>query len=79
VTVSGANDVFNSQGEAAWSNRIPIAARALLEAIAVSSDLLPGYAALSDRIGPAHCHQSFSIALSTLTRGEVREIMPLSR
>lgn len=53
IAVSGANDVLNSQGatQAAWSNRIPAAAWALLEVIAVSSNLLLGYAAFSERMG----------------------------
>jgi hypothetical protein len=53
LATSGANDVLNSQGStrAAWSNRIPIAAWALLESMAIASNLLLGYAALSDRIG----------------------------
>jgi hypothetical protein len=42
---SGMNDVFNSQGytQAAWWNRIPIAAWSLMFLIAVLSNLLLGY------------------------------------
>jgi hypothetical protein len=45
LAVSGMNDVLNSQGytQAAWWNRIPVAAWALLGLIAISSNLLLGY------------------------------------
>jgi len=45
LAVSGMNDVLNSEGytQAAWWNRIPIAAWALMGAIAVSCSLLLGY------------------------------------
>ena len=45
LTVSGMNDVLNSQGytQAAWRNRIPIAAWALMVAIAICCNLLVGY------------------------------------
>ena len=45
LVVSGMNDVLNSQGytQAAWWNRIPTAAWALLGAIAICSNLLLGY------------------------------------
>jgi hypothetical protein len=44
---SGMNDVLNSQGytQAAWQNRIPIAAWSLMFLIAILSDLLLGYGA----------------------------------
>jgi len=47
LAVSGMNDVLNSQGytQAAWWNRIPRSAWALLAAIAVVSNLLIGYGA----------------------------------
>jgi hypothetical protein len=47
LAVSGMNDVLNSQGytQAAWWNRIPIAAWALMAAIAICSNVLAGYAA----------------------------------
>jgi hypothetical protein len=43
--VSGMNDVLNSQGytQAAWWNRIPVAAWGLMGLIAVSCNLLFGY------------------------------------
>ena len=43
--LSGMNDVLNSQGytEAAWWNRIPIAARILMLLIAALSNVLLGY------------------------------------
>jgi len=45
LTASGMNDVLNSQGytQAAWWNRIPIAAWGLMGAIAICSNLLLGY------------------------------------
>ncbi len=45
VVVSGMNDVLNSQGytQAAWWNRIPIAAWVLLAAIAIGCNFLIGF------------------------------------
>ena len=47
LAVSGMNDVLNSQGytQAAWWNRIPLAAWGLMAAIAICSNLLLGYGA----------------------------------
>ena len=47
LAVSGMNDVLNSQGytQAAWWNRIPIAAWALMFVIAICCNLLIGYGA----------------------------------
>jgi hypothetical protein len=47
LAVSGMNDVINSQGytQAAWWNRIPIAAWILMAAIAVCCNMLIGYTA----------------------------------
>lgn len=47
LTLSGMNDVLNSQGytQAAWWNRIPIAAWGLMMFIALCSTLLIGYGA----------------------------------
>jgi hypothetical protein len=47
LAVSGMNDVLNSQGytQAAWWNRIPDAAWALMLAIAICSNVLLGYVA----------------------------------
>ena len=47
LAVSGMNDVLNSQGytQAAWWNRIPVAAWILLVVIAVGCNLLIGYGA----------------------------------
>jgi hypothetical protein len=47
LAASGMNDVLNSQGytQAAWWNRIPVAAWGLMAAIAVSCNLLIGYGA----------------------------------
>src|ERR1039457_951643 len=51
LAVAGMNDVLNSQGytQAAWWNRIPSSAWALMIAIAVCSNLLVGYGARSAR------------------------------
>ncbi|MBV8809630.1 MAG: hypothetical protein JO033_13230 [Acidobacteriaceae bacterium] len=56
LTVSGMNDVLNSQGyaQAASWNRIPIAAWALMGAIAIFANLLFGY--YSRRPGPKLTH-----------------------
>jgi hypothetical protein len=45
LVVSGMNDVLNSQGytQAAWLNRIPVAAWTLMELIAIACNLLLGY------------------------------------
>lgn len=55
LAVSGMNDVLNRQGytQAAWWNRIPVSAWALLVIIAVCSNLLVGYNArtLDNRLG----------------------------
>lgn len=47
LVVSGMNDVLNSQGytQAAWWNRIPVAAWSLMAAIAICCNLLIGYGA----------------------------------
>jgi hypothetical protein len=47
LAVSGMNDVLNSQGytQAAWWNRIPVAAWGMMAAIAVSCNMLIGYGA----------------------------------
>jgi hypothetical protein len=47
LAVSGMNDVLNSQGytQAAWWNRIPVAAWGLLVATAISCNVLVGYGA----------------------------------
>lgn len=47
LAVSGMNDVLNSQGytQAAWWNRIPLAAWGLMGAIAICSNALVGYGA----------------------------------
>lgn len=45
LVVAGMNDVINSQGytQAAWWNRIPLGAWALMAAVAISCNLLIGY------------------------------------
>jgi hypothetical protein len=47
LTVSGMNDVLNAQGytQAAWWNRIPLAAWALMVGIAICCNVLVGYGA----------------------------------
>ncbi len=47
LVVGGMNDVINSQGyaEAAWRNRIPVAAWGLMIAIALFSSVMQGYGA----------------------------------
>jgi len=47
LAVSGMNDVLNSQGytQAAWWNRIPIAAWVLMAAMAICCNMLAGYGA----------------------------------
>jgi hypothetical protein len=47
LAVSGMNDVLNSQGyaQAAWWNRVPIAAWSLLITISIFCNLLIGYGA----------------------------------
>ena len=47
MAVSGINDVLNAQGyaQAAWSNRIPLAAWSLMAAIAICCSALVGYGA----------------------------------
>ena len=52
LAVSGMNDVLNSQGytQAAWWNRIPIAAWGLMAVIAVCSNFLVGYGARKAKV-----------------------------
>jgi hypothetical protein len=53
LVVSGMNDVLNSQGytQAAWWNRIPVAAWCLMAVIAICCNLLIGYGARAVRPG----------------------------
>ena len=53
LAVSGMNDVLNSQGytQAAWWNRIPVAAWGLMAAIAICSNLLLSYGARTAKAG----------------------------
>jgi hypothetical protein len=57
LTLSGMNDVLNSQGytQAAWWNRIPLAAWLLMLAIAICSNFLVGYDTIRRRmrLGPS--------------------------
>jgi hypothetical protein len=54
LAVSGMNDVLNSQGytQAAWWNRIPVAAWGLMGAIAIGCNLLVGYSSRSVQTRP---------------------------
>jgi hypothetical protein len=54
LAVSGMNDVLNSQGytQAAWWNRIPIAAWGLMASIAICCNLLIGYSMHDVKDGP---------------------------
>jgi hypothetical protein len=54
LAVSGMNDVLNSQGytQAAWWNRIPTGAWALMVVIAICCNVLTGYGAHRARGGP---------------------------
>jgi hypothetical protein len=56
LAISGMNDVLNSQGytQAAWWNRIPIAAWVLMLVIAVCANLMFGYGARRDKPGAVH-------------------------
>ena len=51
LAVSGMNDVLNAQGytQAAWWNRIPVAAWCLMAAMAICSNLLVGFGAQNAR------------------------------
>lgn len=51
LAVSGMNDVLNSQGytQAAWWNRIPVAAWALMVAIAICCSMMLGYGAQNSK------------------------------
>ena len=62
LAVSGMNDVLNSQGyaQAAWWNRIPLAAWFLMGAIAVCCDWLVGYGA---RVGKTKPRRSLLLPL----------------
>jgi hypothetical protein len=53
LAISGMNDVLNSQGytQAAWWNRIPIAAWVLMGLIAICANLIFGYAAHHSKAG----------------------------
>jgi hypothetical protein len=54
LAVSGMNDVLNSEGfsQAAWLNRIPAAAWALVMAVAICGNLLVGYGQRSAKTSP---------------------------
>jgi hypothetical protein len=56
LAVSGMNDVLNSQGytQAAWWNRIPLAAWMLMAIIAICANLMFGYGARRAKAGIIH-------------------------
>jgi len=56
LAVSGMNDVLNSQGytQAAWWNRIPVAAWVLMITIAVFANAMFGYGARRRKAGVLH-------------------------
>jgi hypothetical protein len=56
LTLSGMNDVLNSQGytQAAWWNRIPVAAWLLMETIAICANIMFGYGARRRKAGVIH-------------------------
>jgi hypothetical protein len=84
LTVVGMNDVLNSEGytQAAWWNRIPMAAWALLMVIAVGCTLLAGYSAHRKRsllflvLPVAVSISFFLIADIDSTRGGVIRVLP---
>ena len=65
LAVSGMNDVLNTQGytQAAWWNRIPVAAWALMFAIAIACNILIGYSA-HQVAGRASRHVVFPLIVS---------------
>jgi hypothetical protein len=86
LAVSGMNDVLNSQGytQAAWWNRIPLAAWALMLAIAICCNLLLGYharrpGAMLFLISPLTVSIAFFlIADIDSPRGGVIRVLPLN-
>ena len=54
VTISGMNDVFNAHGytQAAWENRIPSAAWALMTLIAICANILIGFGTHRTKAAP---------------------------
>jgi hypothetical protein len=86
LAVSGMNDVLNSQGytQAAWWNRIPLAAWALMVAIAICCNLLLGHharrpGALLFLISPLTVSIAFFlIADIDSPRGGVIRVLPLN-
>jgi hypothetical protein len=69
LAVSGMNDVLNSQGytQAAWWNRIPVAAWGLMSAIAICCTLLIGYdARVAQRRGMRALVMPLIVAISFL-------------
>ncbi len=83
---SGMNDVLNAQGytQAAWSNRIPLAAWSLMGLIAIACNLVLGYGERSNRYAlllviPVVVSISFLlIADIDSPRGGVIRVMPVN-
>ncbi|MTW23229.1 hypothetical protein [Allochromatium palmeri] len=65
LAVAGMNDMLNTQGytQAAWVNRIPLAAWALLTSIAICSALLVGLGARNTP-SPSHTHFILPLVIS---------------
>jgi hypothetical protein len=88
LAVAGMNDVLNTQGytQAAWWNRIPYAAWALMMLIAIGANLLVGYGARALKAGaglllivPLTVSLSFTlIADIDSPRGGVIRVQPLN-
>ncbi|MFM0220558.1 bestrophin-like domain [Paraburkholderia dipogonis] len=88
LAVAGMNDVLNTQGytQAAWRNRIPYAAWALMTLIAMGANLLVGYGARALKAGaglllivPLTVSLSFTlIADIDSPRGGVIRVKPLN-
>ena len=84
LTVVGMNDVLNSEGytQAAWWNRIPVAAWSLMMVIAIGCTLLAGYSAHRKRsllflvLPVAVSISFFLIADIDSTRGGIIRVLP---
>ena len=73
LAVAGMNDVLNSQAytQAAWWNRIPVAAWIMIIVIAVCSNLLLGFGAKSARAGSFLLVLPLAIAISLLLIADI--------
>jgi len=74
LAVSGMNDVLNSQGytQAAWWNRIPIAAWGLVAALSICCNVLVGYGARNVKAaGILHLILPFVVSISFFLIAEI--------